>query len=420
MVVANPQTPYVLFQRAGSDKWWVRFSIRGEGQIRKPLGTADQQHAARLALELWAEANHRHKQGLHSQTKSFAAVAAEFVAQLQAEATRGERRQFQVDQYRRKVERYLVGFFGNKMIDQLRHPDITRFWEWRISYWISGPGKDIQQLVYMRNGRQIRKPIGPSVRKPPSRGTLREEGVILRMLLSQAASWGYVDKAHIPDIEVRAVPANARPSFEAAEFTKLEQTSLARLGEQTINTHLRRDRTILHCYILIAGFTGMRPTELKNLNWGDILGYRDMREKPIGERDIRIRARGKGKARTFIPMEAALPWFDMLWQLWVAAQKTAPTDMSPVFATMTGLRLSSVKKGLGELLKASELSTDHRGMRRTSYSFRHFYISQQLIAGVDIFLLARNTGTSPDMIDRFYGHVKLERMTKELRPEWRG
>jgi hypothetical protein len=36
-----------------------------------------------------------------------------------------------------------------------------------------------------------------------------------------------------------------------------------------------------------------------------------------------------------------------------------------------------------------------------------------------LFLLARNTGTSSDMIKRFYGHVKLERMAKELRPEWR-
>jgi hypothetical protein len=35
-----------------------------------------------------------------------------------------------------------------------------------------------------------------------------------------------------------------------------------------------------------------------------------------------------------------------------------------------------------------------------------------LIAGVDVFLLAKNTGTSSDMIERFYGHVKLERMAK--------
>ncbi len=35
-----------------------------------------------------------------------------------------------------------------------------------------------------------------------------------------------------------------------------------------------------------------------------------------------------------------------------------------------------------------------------------------LIAGADVFLIARSTGTSSDMIERFYGQVKLERMAK--------
>ena len=37
---------------------------------------------------------------------------------------------------------------------------------------------------------------------------------------------------------------------------------------------------------------------------------------------------------------------------------------------------------------------------------------------MDVFLLAKNTGTSCDMIERFHGQVMLERMAKELRPEW--
>ena len=47
-------------------------------------------------------------------------------------------------------------------------------------------------------------------------------------------------------------------------------------------------------------------------------------------------------------------------------------------------------------------------------------ISQLLSARVDVFLLVKNTGTSSNMIERFYGQVKLERMAKELRPEWWG
>jgi hypothetical protein len=36
-----------------------------------------------------------------------------------------------------------------------------------------------------------------------------------------------------------------------------------------------------------------------------------------------------------------------------------------------------------------------------------------------MFLLAKNTGTSSDMIECFYGRIKLERTARELRPEWR-
>ena len=30
----------IMFQRAGTANWWVRFSIKGERQIQKSLGTA--------------------------------------------------------------------------------------------------------------------------------------------------------------------------------------------------------------------------------------------------------------------------------------------------------------------------------------------------------------------------------------------
>ncbi|WIJ26114.1 hypothetical protein [Devosia sp. RR2S18] len=33
--------PYKLFQRPGTSKWWVRFSIKGHGQVRKSLETSD-------------------------------------------------------------------------------------------------------------------------------------------------------------------------------------------------------------------------------------------------------------------------------------------------------------------------------------------------------------------------------------------
>jgi integrase len=40
----------------------------------------------------------------------------------------------------------------------------------------------------------------------------------------------------------------------------------------------------------------------------------------------------------------------------------------------------------------------------TIYSFRHLWISEMLMAGVDVLLVVRMAGTSVAMIERFYGH----------------
>lgn len=409
--------PFQLFQRTGSSKWWVRFSIKGQGQIRKSLDTTDETEANQRARKAYYEALYRTENGLTARVKTFADVAEEFIAKIEREVERGERKKEQGEKFPGIIRRYMVGFFGDRAMDGITDRDIDAYTEWRKDYWTKGPGKDIPFITYMRAGRQIRRPI--TKRGPPTLSRQRNEAVLLRMLLRFAAKQGYIKQAALPEVEVVKTPDVPRPSFTAEEFGRLFETSMARMADPKLNEHVRRDRAILHAYMMIAAFTGCRPTELKGLNWGDVLGYRDGRNKPLGERDIRLRVRGKGKARTFVPQPAALPWFDTLWMLWVRTMERDPLDTDPVFATTAGKRLDSVKKSLAELLKACDLLTDHRGVRRTSYSFRHFYISQQLIAGVDIFILARNTGTSSDMIHRFYADVRLELMKDHLRPEWK-
>ena len=42
----------------------------------------------------------------------------------------------------------------------------------------------------------------------------------------------------------------------------------------------------------------------------------------------------------------------------------------------------------------------------TIYFFRHLWISEMLMAGVDVLLVARMAGTSVAMIERVYGHFR--------------
>jgi len=44
------------------------------------------------------------------------------------------------------------------------------------------------------------------------------------------------------------------------------------------------------------------------------------------------------------------------------------------------------------------------GAAITIYVFRHLWISDMLMAGVDVLLVARMAGTSVAMIERVYGH----------------
>ncbi len=185
-----------------------------------------------------------------------------------------------------------------------------------------------------------------------------------------------------------------------------------------LDDHTRRDRTVLHAYVMIGAFSGLRPTEMYNLTWGDVLGYRAGRKKSVDDRDIRLQVRGKGKSGKAIPQKAAIPWFDTLWMLFQRSMGREPDDSDSVFANEQGKRIASVANGFTELVKAAGLERDHRGIKRTPYSLRHFYISEQLANGAEVLDVARNCRTSLAMIDKHYGQVRLERVVDRLRPEW--
>lgn len=411
--------PFSIYQRPGSANWWVRFSVRGEGQIRESLRTSDEGEAQRKATKLWHEAQYRNEHGMKAIQRPFRAVAEEFIDHMHELSRLGEKRFDRGDRIEPLVRRYFIPYFDRKPIDSITDADVTRYMSWRKSYWVTGPGKNQTHLEYVRKGARVRRPT-TDMRRVPSLSSQRGEAVVLRQLFRQAAKWGYINQGQIPNVETPHVPPSPRPSFSAAELQKLIDLAEKRVMDHSINHEVRRDRAILHAYILIAANTGMRPTELKNLNWGDVIGYKTGKSKPIGQRDIRIRARGKGKAREFVPHLGALASFDTLWKLWrLDHQDKDPSDDDAVFASRDGKRLTSLNAGLTTLLDAANLRRDHRGEKRDSYSFRHFYISQQLLAGVDVFVLARNTGTSPDMIDKFYGQVSVEQFKDALRPDWK-
>ncbi len=421
---------FVLFQRDGTN-WSMRYTMDGR-QIRKSLSTSDEAEAYRRANEIWHEQNYRLKNGLSIVEHAFEAVAEEFIKTIEVEAARKERSADHAYFWPPKIRRFLVGYFGQKPIDKITLPDIERYLEWRKTYWTSGPGLQIEKIrVERADGRIFSR---PAPRKIAALSTIKGEMVIIRSLFQQAVRWGYCPQIVIPSPVVRKRVDNRRPGFTSGQYEKLFNTALARISELQSRTkditakdgrkwtlkvppkNIQADRIRLYCYIEIMAHSGMRPTEAKNLTWANIIGFRDCKDKPVGQRDVQLQVRGKGKHGTSVPLLDVIPALSMLWDMFVTEVGREPEDSDPVFADTEGKQIQSFKKGFNELLKAADLERDYRGVRRTPYSLRHYYISRMLIKGTSIYDVALNTRTSLQMIEKHYAHVITDDIKDRLRP----
>ena len=69
----------------------------------------------------------------------------------------------------------------------------------------------------------------------------------------------------------------------------------------------------------------------------------------------------------------------------------------------TDRKLSSLIDQLNSALKAAGIERSSFGEKYSVYSLRHFYAVNALRNGVGVFEVARNMGTSVQMIQEYYG-----------------
>ncbi|MFM0619428.1 tyrosine-type recombinase/integrase [Paraburkholderia nemoris] len=92
-------------------------------------------------------------------------------------------------------------------------------------------------------------------------------------------------------------------------------------------------------------------------------------------------------------------------------QTTDKIADAPIFTTEYGQRWNkdSWKKPIKEAAKAAKLPPTI-----VMYSLRHTAISEMIANGIDSFEVARMAGTSTEMIDKHYGHLRHDRMRAKL------
>jgi len=406
----------LIYKRSdSSDNWHCRIKIRGEPYVRRSLKTDDKDEAIELAENIFFNASQKSKRGLAVNSRKFASVCRSYLSDMKRKLELGLITEKRFKNETQKVERYFIPFLGKYDTDKITDIVFSHYRDWRKVYWINGDGSKQEMMEYERNGKTIRVPK----KKPaePANRTICIEDSILRQVFEFSRKHGDITQADLPVIKSPRVKSNRRPAFDLKQYKKLYRRSMWRYKQST-HPKIKKSRQLLHDYILIMAGSGMRPTEAKTLRWCDISTFKSDDGDGNEREYIKLSVRGKGKNRDFVPQPNIKKYFDRIRQRQEEFAKEYGYTMNEddfVFVSDQGIQIQSFKRGFDALLESLDMVHDNHGQKYAPYSLRHTYATFRLTYGkVGVYVLAQNMGTSVEMIEKHYGHLKPEDVAASL------
>ena len=229
--------------------------------------------------------------------------------------------------------------------------------------------------------------------------TLRHFQTTMRKVLEFGRRKGYLNE--LPHIPKPPLTINSRSDFSKEEWRRLYE--FMREWIKHPNSRISRQRFYTQQYILILGNSGIRcGTELRSLKWSDISTTKDI----LGDERVVVSVKGKTDRRDVVCNVGIERYFKRLWDFRTKELGSPPNKSECVLVNPNGKPIMSYKGSFNSLLDKVGLSLDDEGNRRTPYSIRHTYITMRLMEGVNVYQLSSNVGTSVEMIESYYGHLR--------------
>jgi integrase len=360
-----------VYRRPDARFWQCSTSIGGK-QHRASTGRDDLAQALDVAEDWYLELRGKFKRGelgkleeVNGET-TFAEAANQFMREFEL-ITEGQRNPDYVAGHKRRINKYLIPFFGKLPLSQVTSGKIQDYRIWRA---------------------ELAKAKG----KLPARNTLHQEMVALRQALKTALRRGWL--ASMPDMSEpyrKNSKISHRAWFSPDEYKKLIEATRRRAAAPLLKRYTWEYEQ-LHDYVLFIANTGLRPDEAARLEYRDVsIVDDDASGERILEIEVRQGKRGVGYCKS---MPGAVLPFERL------VKRNKPTGSERLFPNSQHELLNSV-------LIEQDLKFDRAGQRRTAYSLRHTYICFRLMEGADIYQIAKNCRTSVEMIEKYYAsHIK--------------
>jgi integrase len=362
----------VVFKR--THHYYARIRLGPKSYIWRTLKTADEKTAIEAGQRLYFQMEQRAEQGLSPKSRSFASVIDEYVKFRTKEHEHGRTTAYMLRQIRRVV-RFWKEYAGKKPIEHVDDKLLKNFIQWRRDYYANV------------------KVLPKNAKLHPADRTLQWEMMMGNAIIKWAHEQGYRGKAQLPTATFTPKKNRVRPAFELAEYRKLWRAMHSRVlaaGDQ----RTKRSRELLRDYVLVLANSGMRVGEANSLRVRNIIPFKDGQ----GRSNYRFVVRGKTGERDVILRATAAKFVD---RVLARKQDTKPDDY--LFSMQDGSKIITLIDQFDECLKSANITHNSHGEKYTLYSLRHFYAVMALRKGLGVFEVARNMGTSVQMIQQYYG-----------------
>ena len=392
----------LLFCRNGI--FQARFYKGNRQYIYKTLKTRKVEEARKLALKYLYEMEFKQREGLPLQQKTFNDVIDEYIALRQnqydkSQAVKSNSRSQQhtsIHMLRqiKRVSKFWREYCGTTGVNNIDNAVLQDYVAWRKDYYHRMAVED--------------RPRNHKIN--PADMTITWEMTLGKTLLKYAYERGYRGKTQLPTYRYKAGQAIVRPTFTFDEYWRLIKGM--REGIRTTkNKEWKYTKELLRDYVLILANSGMRVGEANNLKDEDVVEFKDK----LGRRNYMFTVRGKTGRRTIIPLKNVVRYVErirernalrlseeVVRQVRSPKRKTVDTD-GWFFCMYDGNKIVNLIDQFNALLETIKLTHSRDEEKYTLYSLRHFYAVTMIKRGIPIFDIARNMGTSVQIIEKYYG-----------------
>ena len=371
----------LLFTRNGL--WQARIYLGDRRYLWRSLKTSDYDRAHQLGMRLLHETEFKLSAGLPTHQRSFLTVINEYVATRERDNALGKAAgpssvKFTSDAMLRQIQRvskFWREYAGNRAVEAVDDKVLSGYVPWRKEYY--------QRLPQ----------LPPNAKLHPTDKTLQWEIGLGKTMVKFAHEQGYRGTKPLPSFSFTPKVKRVRPAFTLLEYRQLYRTMRSWIAEAD-SDRSRRSRLLLRDYVLVLANSGLRVGEANNLRVRDAVPFKD----GLGRLNMELHVRGKTGARVVIPRVSAHRYVSR-----VLERHPDPQPDAWLFCHADGSQVITLIDGFNALLTRTGITRNSAGEKYTLYSLRHFYATMSIRAGLPIYSIAKNMGTSVGIIEAYYG-----------------